>query len=670
MPLSIDEWDFIQRANNNADMDLKHVKAAAVTPIDNPAFLRYLQEQEGMTSLRYLIAIPHMQLNEYNKQDVKKHPLYDVYKNYAPSGIEDAAFSVPAIVFPRWMYSSKSRILREYRTWRKAWGDSHNHSTLNFVPPMDSDSKYSYTKNGSNVDEYYPLKQMQLVLVCPNGHISDIPWDRFFSADHDSTVGNDLYKEGFDLFAYTPAPCSCGGSHELEFLESIGNASGFGYLRCTKCNQVTSLEGILNLHPKCSREKPWRGFDNTNHVLMDPSCKTSGKDQVMRVMLTTSPGLYYSDMCSSISIPERLSEKVLSGLKFLNETAYVNYIQVHPGASKADFWQSSGGDLSIRGGMGFTGIVVSDDEFAAIKAAFLGDGSTRINQDKNEEMKFNEYDFLANATNLDTKNLKTHAIEIPEILSKYFSRISQVPVLTVTKTQLNFFRIQPPTPERNNTGGIDYPEGQKLSGIDRDKIKVYPVIQDYGEGLFFQFRQEELEEWDSLITLSEDGLVRNRYEEKPQEDKNTALAVMLSRYGRRHVFYLMHTFAHSLIKELEFSCGYPSASLSERIYFSSRMAGVLIYTVQGSEGSMGGLVWQGKKELIGRIVARAIERARQCSSDPICWEHEKEAMNMAACFSCQMISETSCEFRNMGLDRQVLVNEEFGFFRDLFDRSI
>jgi hypothetical protein len=30
-----------------------------------------------------------------------------------------------------------------------------------------------------------------------------------------------------------------------------------------------------------------------------------------------------------------------------------------------------------------------------------------------------------------------------------------------------------------------------------------------------------------------------------------------------------------------------------------------------------------------------------------------------------MVSETSCEERNLGLDRRVLVDGEFGYFKDL-----
>ena len=137
----------------------------------------------------------------------------------------------------------------------------------------------------------------------------------------------------------------------------------------------------------------------------------------------------------------------------------------------------------------------------------------------------------------------------------------------------------------------------------------------------------------------------------------------ISLYGRAK-FYLLHTFSHVLMKELEFSCGYPTASLSERLYYSDKMCGVLIYTADGAEGSMGGLVWQGQPRLINGIIKSAMKRAVNCSSDPLCWENE-DGLNRASCFGCTMVSETSCEHANMALDRRVLVDDEFGYFREM-----
>lgn len=149
---------------------------------------------------------------------------------------------------------------------------------------------------------------------------------------------------------------------------------------------------------------------------------------------------------------------------------------------------------------------------------------------------------------------------------------------------------------------------------------------------------------------SHDDSFKNNY----QEMKHGGIARYLT----------LHTFSHVLMKELEFSCGCPTASLQERLYYSNRMCGVLIYTVDGAEGSMGGLVWQGQPRLIEKIIKRAINNAKECSSDPLCWEN-LDQLNLAACFSCCLVSETSCEKRNLGLDRRALVDEKFGYFKGL-----
>lgn len=126
------------------------------------------------------------------------------------------------------------------------------------------------------------------------------------------------------------------------------------------------------------------------------------------------------------------------------------------------------------------------------------------------------------------------------------------------------------------------------------------------------------------------------------------------------------------MRELEFSCGYPTASLKERLYISSNndknMSGVLIYTAEGSEGSMGGLVSQGEPFKILEIIRKSLSRSSNCSSDPLCWESEGQGvfeLNLSACFSCSLVAETACEEMNLGLDRRVLVDENFGYFKDI-----
>jgi hypothetical protein len=135
------------------------------------------------------------------------------------------------------------------------------------------------------------------------------------------------------------------------------------------------------------------------------------------------------------------------------------------------------------------------------------------------------------------------------------------------------------------------------------------------------------------------------------------------------MFILIHTFAHILIKELEFLAGYPAASLQERLYINQNdMQGVLIYTIAGAEGSYGGLVSQANPERFAKIIVSALVRAKDCASDPICYHSDGQGiggLNLAACYSCGLLPETSCEEFNSYLDRAVLIHREYGYFREI-----
>ena len=60
------------------------------------------------------------------------------------------------------------------------------------------------------------------------------------------------------------------------------------------------------------------------------------------------------------------------------------------------------------------------------------------------------------------------------------------------------------------------------------------------------------------------------------------------------------------------------------------------------------------------LLAAAIEKMQVCSNDPICSDSTPQAhfdgslVNGAACNACLLVPETSCEMRNMLLDRLML----------------
>jgi hypothetical protein len=87
--------------------------------------------------------------------------------------------------------------------------------------------------------------------------------------------------------------------------------------------------------------------------------------------------------------------------------------------------------------------------------------------------------------------------------------------------------------------------------------------------------------------------------------------------------------------------------------------GILIYTASpGAKGTLGCLVATAPRL---RVSPETLERLRICSNDPVCADHKPDeksgdrATHGAACHGCLLIAETSCEMRNLFLDRSLLV---------------
>lgn len=130
-------------------------------------------------------------------------------------------------------------------------------------------------------------------------------------------------------------------------------------------------------------------------------------------------------------------------------------------------------------------------------------------------------------------------------------------------------------------------------------------------------------------------------------------------------FYLLHSLSHLLITSISLHCGYPSASIHERLYCAPHdgepaMAAILLATGSaGAEGTLGGLVEEGRR--IGRHLRRALEMGSLCANDPVCGGHTPEGdyaerfLEGAACHGCLFVAEPSCERFNRFLDRALVV---------------
>ncbi len=710
----INKWKFINKAQHIIDEIRKEesdehiwydrakirINGRGLSFVDDKRFTEFLKSDGamGLSNLVCLIGIPTIAINETsNTPNWKEHPISKRLKELdEESKAED--FMVMGTHFPKWFINSKKK-LKEYKDWKKLW-ISKNQKSYNFVPPRDATSPVKDSsgtqiviklkdKDGvekSPIPLFKKLRQTNLILICPNGHLSDIPWSSFLRWKSERVSNDDIGINLFDLEKCCPSP-------ELEWSESTTKSDGYGsiFIECKSCglggiNKI-NLEGINNIKPLCKGEKPWEidlkqdgniiPYENCENVNQGRcrECNSTHTQPHMRVSLVTGNSVYYATGFSSLYIPQHLAENInpilFEGLKRC-EAKYERYLKAFPEKTKAEYWEKlDKKDFIIDNGFIENGKILLNTE--DLKKAFLDTDENDLNNDKFELYRWQEYKCFVNNSIISDSNenegLSFCDIELNGFLSSFFNKIQQVEELKVTQVQVDFSRVKPK--ERIIIGSevIVSSVGKHIFSKEPNDVFVIPANETFGEGLFFQFDEDKIQEWIKDIDL-EGSRFQRFFKDQDLTSQGAAIKQQIKNNGIKH--FLIHSFSHMLMRELEFRCGYPTASLKERLYISNNpsnvMSGVLIYTAEGSEGSMGGLVWQGNPENIEGLIRKGLERANDCSSDPLCWESDGQGvfdLNLSACFSCSLVSETACESMNLGLDRRVLIDDHFGYFKEI-----
>lgn len=222
-------------------------------------------------------------------------------------------------------------------------------------------------------------------------------------------------------------------------------------------------------------------------------------------------------------------------------------------------------------------------------------------------------------------------------------RLREVRALTA------FTRVTAPMPSD--------PPGRRAR-LHRGGVSWLPAMEVIGEGVFVRLDTARLRAWEAHVESEPAGarveglrrrhlrMLRERGDTQPRSPVSARLV-------------LVHTLAHAIINEWSLDCGYPAASLRERLYVSDEMAGFLLYTATSdSAGSLGGTIAQGKPERLASSPDSALRRISWCSADPLCMEADAsgvDGLNLAACHACILLPETSCELNNILLDRALLV---------------
>ena len=471
------------------------------------------------------------------------------------------------------------------------------------------------------------MVQSPYVAVCGKGHIEDFPFARWVHSDggseyvHGSCRLRWLSGRSYSGRFVSKVRCSCGQERSLKDI----------------CSFSVSEGGALSwIGHRCSGNMPWLGK------------KEGPCDEYLRVVQRTASNAYFPRTISSIYIPFQGS---VSASKKISDIL---------GTRK--YWEAltkdiaEGDEVSLQR-CEFLADMHSVDPKELKKAAQQKlDGTARLfdrDDYSEEEFRRQEYEILCSGETGETTELVVRTGSLgggDSRLHDIFDGIRLVRKLRETQVFTGFSRLEPP----EETSG-------KLLPISEDYLDWRPATVTYGEGIFLEFAEKKLVQWSE-----NPGVV--------ERTKNYKQCQITSKH------MLLHTFAHALIRQLSYDCGYGSASLRERIYCDEGnsdkpMHGVLIYTASGdSEGSLGGLVRQGEADRLKRTVDRAMEWVRWCSGDPVCIEsrsHRSLDVNLAACHGCVLLPETSCEKGNRFLDRGLLVGTlavpQIGFFKDFIE---
>lgn len=527
---------------------------------------------------------------------------------------------IPAVRFPRWHYCPHC-------------GTMFQTSLYGAQPVCDG----FQWPTGRNCTGKFRRKLIpeRFIVVCPDGHIDDFP------------VIEWIHRDSHE---YNP--------HTCKIRRSTGGAtsglSGITY-ECT-CGAKKSLAGVtrpgalMTVGYECGGARPWLG------ILHDDDSPCGRQD--VKVLLRGASNVWFADTRSSILIPTGggIEDRIITGI------VEENYESI--GSSKSDGMLNR----TIIDFLADKHHVAKDKLYDAFVKKMDGiEEASKIDENTSEdEYRFSEYRALIVDSGSDAVDFHSQNIPIASYhphIRKFFRSISLVPKLRETRALVGFSRLEP----------VNMSVSKRKKMMRLGKENWLPAIEVFGEGIFFEFDENELRRWAARTDVKDRiGKLQRAYG-KSFFGKNDGGELQAE-------YVLIHTFAHLIINQLSFECGYGSSAIRERIYCERitntlNMHGVLIYTASGdSDGSLGGLVRQGECGRIENTVIAAMENAMWCTSDPICIQSSgqgPESCNLAACHNCALLPETCCECGNRLLDRGLAVgtlsDPELGYFASIRD---
>ncbi|MBQ8302450.1 MAG: DUF1998 domain-containing protein [Clostridia bacterium] len=571
-----------------------------------------------------------------------------------PGDKDDAKFGdgISYVRFPEWYFCPSCRRFKPINEWvyeyraknsKKAEEDPHMIQTMK-CPKC-----------------FQELVVARIITVCEDGHIDDFPWVKW--------VHCQSFGDGKPI-CYRPELTITTSSSASEGLEGLT-------LKCLTCGAMASLRGAFDPDKfreldkktgyrydfRCTGKHPWK---HKTEVCRHP--------EYPKVLQRGSSSVYFPVTESSLVIPPYsniVTSKIQDSASYIEYKNALSNILATPGLPPETielirttqtqlYAQKIAQETAIPldkviGVLNRKNTVPDDDEYSTASVKYRAEEYEAITGETVVEAE--DYgDFMREGVNIEPYDLP------------FLKSISLIHKVREVQALIGFTRLKPvDSSDEPGSQGVIVP-------VKEPSTNWYPAYDVRGEGIFIEFDNTAIDNWRSENTaLAERVAILNDNYKKSFIGQNHPREITSK-------FLLLHTISHLLIKQLSFECGYGIASLKERIYCSEasegkEMAGILIYTACGdSEGTLGGLVRQGKADTFPKIFNKAIENARTCSNDPVCSLSQgqgRDSLNLSACYSCALIPETSCEEFNSFLDRGVVIgtfdNPDLGFFQGVYE---
>lgn len=533
----------------------------------------------------------------------------------------------------------KVRLFPQWFSCEAVDGDPPNRRRIVRASDLEPKRLKQYQGEDGKKRQVSPLR---FVCGCENGHLQDIDWRAILhtrqteGAERVDRCRRTIWLEDSGTSADprdTSVVCDCGARLSLEDLFQPGRLGA------------------------CRGARPW--------ISAQPDPAGCNAPKGLRLLTRSATNTYFPQVVRVISLPES-SDALEAALDHV-----WSVVRVCTTAEQVAMARLFNPAVAANLGAFPDGEVLSRIEARRARESGTADGEADV-----ENPRLAEYRVLASGRPLIGENrhlAKLHAETLersvwdPEgdpLLSGIASLVA-VHRLREVACLYGFTRFEPAPLAEDGIEDV----GLAIAGAPlAENPEWLPAIEQFGEGFFLRFDPGKLAEWAGrdAVRLRQNVLRRGvRAWERARAERGAPPAPV--REGDKVEFVMAHSLAHALMTEVSLDCGYPASALKERLYLlpgdtpDRKECGLLIYTASaGTEGTLGGLVEVTQR--FPRLLRQALDRLELCSGDPVCADHAPESaaedrmLHGAACHGCLLVSETSCEQRNVFLDRTLLVS--------------